>query len=117
MCKSPLGFAKDIVGHCTIGRRLDDGAELLLVCLEVVVKGGEEALGVDGAHDEAFAHRGTLEAGKHLGEVEDYLGGIVADNNEVAVGSLGHVGVDVELEVLLLFFLICHICDCFSLIT
>ena len=70
---------------------------------------------MDGAHDNALAHRGTLETGKHLGKVEDNLGRIVTDDNEVRVGSLGHVGVDVKLEVLL-FFLVCHN-DIFYLIT
>ena len=103
---STLCFAEDVVGDSAVGSGLDDGAELLLVFLDVVVEGHEEPFGMDGAHDDAFTDSGTLEAGEHLGEVEDNLGGVVADYHEVGIGAFGDLGVDVEFEVL--FFLVCH---------
>ncbi len=51
-----------------------DFAKLLLVLVDVVLKGKEQALGVFGSHDDTAAHFGLLQTGHHAGEVEDELG-------------------------------------------
>ena len=68
---------------------------------------------MDRIHDDALSHRGAIDAWQYLGEVENNLGGVVADDNEVAVGSLRYFRADVKFEVLLLFFLVCHNGVCF----
>jgi hypothetical protein len=40
----------------------------------------------------------------------------VADNDKIGVGTFGHVGVDVQFQVVL-FFLVCNNLYCFSWLT
>ena len=73
-----------------------DGAEVVLILLEVVVEGHEETLGVDGVHEDTLANRGAFLAGQGLCKVEDELRGGVGYDCQVAVGALGYLVADGE---------------------
>ena len=51
---------------CLLGSGEIDGAELLLVAHDVVLKGEEQTLGVLGSHHYAAAHFRTVEPGESL---------------------------------------------------
>ena len=109
--KLRLALWYHVVGDGVVGAvGLVDGAESLLVLLDVAIEGHKKAFSVDGRHDDALAHRGTLTAGESLREIDNKLGGRMGDDSEVAVGSLRHLVADVDVQILLLFFL-CHRLD------
>ena len=84
-----------------------DFAKLLFILLQVVLQGEEESLGVFGSHDDTAAHFGFLHAGHHADEVENELAGRVGEDGEVAIHALCHLGLQLNLKLLVLLF-VCH---------
>ena len=85
-----------------------DGAEGLLILLQVAVEGHGEALGMIGRHDDALTHRGAFATGEGLGKIEDEFGRRVGDDGQVAVGALRDLVVNAKIQIIGVVFVLCR---------
>lgn len=88
--------------------RLADGAEVLLVLLEVVAESHEESFGMKGVHKDTLAHRGALAARKCLGKIENELGWGMGDDGKIGIGAGSNLVANVEVEILGVFVFLRH---------
>ena len=91
-------------GLSALGLLADDFAEGLLVLRDVVAEGEEEVLGVLGAHDDAAHDLGLGHVGSHGDVVKEEFVGAVGDYGEIAVVAAGHLGGELDLELVFLLF-------------
>ena len=82
-----------------------DGAEGLLVLLNVVAQGEEEVFGVLGRHDDAALHACLGHVGAAVDEVDEEFRPRMCDHCEVAILAGRHLGRQLDFEFLLLWFL------------
>ena len=88
---------------------LFDGAELLFVLHHVVLEGEEQALGVLGCENLAAVDTCLGDTGEGSNEIDDELLVAVIDDGKVAVGAVGNLGGEFNLQLLLLgLFLFFH---------
>ena len=80
-----------------------DRAEALLVLGHIVLQGKQQALGVLGSQHNAALHVGLGHTGQHTDEVEHDFGTAVGDDGEVGVSSLGHLGLEFNLQLIVVF--------------
>ena len=94
---------------CLLGSGEIDGAELLLVAHDVVLKGEEQTLGVLGGENLAAVDTCLGDTGEGSNEIDDELLVAVIDDGKVAVGAVGNLGGEFNLQLLLLgLFLFFH---------
>lgn len=106
-CGSALGKLRVALGHFE-GRdaptlllrfRHADGAEGALVAHDVLLQGGEQALGMLGSQNDAALHLRLGYAGQHPGKVDDEIAAGMGDNSEVGIFTLCHVLWQFELQL------------------
>ena len=90
---------------------LSEGA---LIAHDVLLEGGQQALGVLRGQDDAAAHLSLLQPGQHTGKIDDKLRRGVRDNSQVGILALGLVGGQFYLETLFLLIVLVHICLLFK---
>lgn len=54
---------------------------------------------MDGIHDDTLTHRRVLDTRNHLGEIKDNLCWTVRDDSKIAIGSLGHIRIYIQLKI------------------
>lgn len=85
-----------------------DGAKFLFVLNYVVLEGEEETLRALGREDLAGIYASLGQTGKSGDEVEHELLWAVVDDGQIAVSAVGDFGRELDLELLTLFFFVCH---------
>ena len=85
-----------------------DGAKFLFVLNYVVLEGEEETLRALGREDLAGIYASLGQTGKSGDEVEHELLRAVVDDGQIAVSAVGDFGSELDLELLTLFFFVCH---------
>ena len=85
-----------------------DGAKFLFVLNYVVLEGEEETLRTLGREDLAGIYASLGQTGKSGDEVEHELLRAVVDDGQIAVSAVGDFGSELDLELLTLFFFVCH---------
>ena len=89
-----------------------DGSEGALIAHDILLKSGQEALGMLGSQDDAAAHLGLGQAGEHASKIYDELARRMGDDSEIGIFALRLVGCQLNLQSLLLLFVFVH---CFLL--
>ena len=90
-----------------LGSAGHDFAEGCLILLDVVGEGEHELLSVFGAHDDAGDNGSLGHTRSCEDEVDEELVGAMADHGEVAVFTVGGFGAQLNLQLVLVFF-VCH---------
>ena len=85
-----------------------DGAKFLFVLNYVVLEGEEETLRALGRENLAGIYASLGQTGKSGDEVEHELLRAVVDDGQIAVSAVGDFGSELDLELLTLFFFVCH---------
>ena len=85
-----------------------DGAKFLFVLNYVVLEGEEETLRALGREDLAGIYASLGQTGESGDEVEHELLRAVVDDGQIAVSAVGDFGSELDLELLTLFFFVCH---------
>ena len=85
-----------------------DGSKFLFVLNYVVLEGEEETLRALGREDLAGIYASLGQTGKSGDEVEHELLRAVVDDGQIAVSAVGDFGSELDLELLTLFFFVCH---------
>lgn len=85
-----------------------DGAKFLFVLNYVVLEGEEETLRALGREDLAGIYASLGQTWKSGDEVEHELLRAVVDDGQIAVSAVGDFGSELDLELLTLFFFVCH---------
>ena len=96
-------FRSGGLGHAEI-----DGAKFRFVLNYVVLEGEEETLCTLGREDLAGIYASLGQTGKSGDEVEYELLRAVVDDGQIAVSAVGDFGSELDLELLTLFFFVCH---------
>ena len=94
------------LGSCSTGE--SDGAELLLVLYDIVLKSEEKTLCTFGSKHLTAVYASLGETGKSSDEVDDEFLVAVVDDCEVAIRTTCYFGSELDLELLLLGFVFCH---------
>ena len=84
------------------------GAEFIFVLHHVVLEGEEKTLCALGSEDLARIDTSLGQTGESGDEVEYEFLGAVVDDGQVAVSAVGDFGRQLDLELLTLFFFVCH---------
>ena len=101
--RAPHAFRSGGLRHAEI-----DGAKFLFVLNYVVLEGEEETLRALGREDLAGIYASLGQTGKSGDEVEHELLRAVVDDGQIAVSAVGDFGGELNLELLTLFFFVCH---------
>lgn len=110
-CPQALPYDRRSVVAEVFGSAGLDLAELGLELLHVVGEGEHELFSVFGAHDDA-AYDGCLgHAGSVEDEVDEELCGAVADHGEIAVLAVSDLRTQLDLQLVLVFVLVCHFAE------